>query len=112
MDRINALCDACLTGDLPLVTRLLRQRGGKGLINELGSTGFTPLFIACMNGHESTVLLLLDRGAKINLAKDNGATPLYIACQNGHESTVLLLLGRGAKINLAMDDGMTPLYIA
>ena len=77
MDRINALCAACLTGDLPLVTRLLRQRGGKGLVNELDSEGFTPLYTACQNGHESTVLLLLDRGAKINLAAKDGATPLF-----------------------------------
>ena len=65
---------------------------------------------ACKKGHESTVLILLDGGAKINLVKDNGTTPVYIACQGGHESTVLLLLDRGAKINLAAKDGATPLF--
>ena len=88
-------------GDLPLVTQLLRQRGGKGLINELGSAGFTPLHVAVQSGHDTVTRLLLDMGAKINLAQKDGRTPLYIACMSGHESTVLLLLDRGAKINLA-----------
>jgi len=72
----------------------------------------TPLFIACQQGHESTVLLLLDRGAKINLADNDGVTPFFIACQQGPESTVLLLLDKGAKINVAENDGTTPLCIA
>ena len=61
--------------------------------------------IACQNEYESIALLLLDRGADINLADINadcltGATALMRACQNGQESIALLLLDRGADINL------------
>ena len=52
------------------------------------------------NGNYSTVLLLLDNVAEVNLCKETGASPLYIACEKGHENTVLLLLKNGAKVNL------------
>ncbi|XP_062579236.1 uncharacterized protein LOC134241175 [Saccostrea cucullata] len=72
----------------------------------------TPLYIACQNGHESTLQLLLNNGADINLCKNDGASPLYIACQNGHDSTVQPLLNKGADINLCEKNGVSPLYIA
>ena len=47
--------------------------------------GVTPLWIACQEGHENVVTLLLSHNADVNLAKSDGITPLWIACQKGHE---------------------------
>lgn len=58
--------------------------------------GFSPLFIACEEGHQDTVKLLLEKGAKINLCNDSGVSPLYIASQDGHQDTVRMLLLNGA----------------
>lgn len=46
--------------------------------------GATPLFIACDNGHERIVKLLINYGANIHLCKEDGVSPLIIACKNGH----------------------------
>eukprot|EP00105_Crassostrea_gigas_P035545 XP_019919693.1 PREDICTED: ankyrin repeat and SOCS box protein 3-like [Crassostrea gigas] len=95
----------------------LRSRGDKLFVtgmekDERKEDGPSPLHIACQNGHDSTVQLLLSKGADINLCMEYGASPLYMACQNGHNSTVQLLLNKGADINLCMEDGASPLFIA
>ncbi|XP_061193926.1 uncharacterized protein LOC133202172 [Saccostrea echinata] len=81
-------------------------------INHCNNDGASPLYIACENGHGTTVQLLLNKGADINLCNNNGASPLYMACQNGHDSTVQLLLNSGAEINLCNKDAVSPLLIA
>lgn len=60
--------------------------------------GTSPLHIACVNGHHSTVQLLLENGADINLCDEKGASPLHMARQNGHERIVQLLLKNGADM--------------
>lgn len=56
----------------------------------------SPLYVACQNGHEHIVKLLLSYGANINLCTENGVSPLCIAYQQEHESIVELLLNEGA----------------
>ena len=82
----------------------------------------TPLFIAAQEGHEQIVQILLEKGAKADLAEKvillivflfsfsfsfqffiflfffnvkNGATPLYVAAFKGYEQIVQLLLEKG-----------------
>ncbi|XP_052706711.1 uncharacterized protein LOC128182140 [Crassostrea angulata] len=74
--------------------------------------GDGPLFLACQNGYESTVNLLLRKRPNVNACTNDGSSPLYIACQNGHDGTVLLLLSNGADINLCKENGTSPLLIA
>ncbi|XP_052678162.1 ankyrin repeat and KH domain-containing protein mask-like [Crassostrea angulata] len=81
-------------------------------INLCREDGASPLYIACLKGHDRTVKLLLSNGADINLCEENGASPLYIACFNGYDSTVQLLLSNGADINLCQKNRASPLYIA
>lgn len=50
--------------------------------------GASPLIIACKNGHDSIVQLLLSNGANINLCTEDGKSPLFTACVSKHESTV------------------------
>nr|XP_034308583.1 ankyrin-3 isoform X2 [Crassostrea gigas] len=81
-------------------------------INQCLENGASPLFIACIGGHNSTIQLLLNNGADINLCVENGASPLYIACHNRHDSTVQLLLHNGANTNSCTKNGTNPLMIA
>lgn len=56
-------------------------------------TGASPLFIACLNGHEGIVQRLLDNGADINLCTDNTLT---IAIRSGFDNIVKLLTANSA----------------
>lgn len=70
--------------------------------------GVSPLYIACQNGHDNIVKLLLSNGADLNICEENGrASPLYIACREGHEQNVILLLSKGAEINPCNKTGLS-----
>uniref|UniRef100_K1PMS2 Ankyrin-1 n=1 Tax=Magallana gigas TaxID=29159 RepID=K1PMS2_MAGGI len=72
----------------------------------------SSIHIACFDGCNSIVQILLSNGANVNLCDKKGRSPLYRACQNGHDSIVQLLLSNGADINLCEEKGASPLYIA
>jgi len=76
------------------------------------ATGTTPLFVACLRGHEQVVRVLLGAGASVDHATADGDTALYIACHDGHEQVVRVLLGAGATVDHANADGDTPLLVA
>ena len=66
-------------------------------INFTTVNNISPLLVAAYKGHEDVVQLLLDRGAKPNLADHMGHTPLHWAASHGHKGVVQLLLERGAE---------------
>ena len=77
-------------------------------------TEHTPFFMACQNGHQSVVsLLLADPRVDPNKPKNDGATPFFMACQNGHQSVVSLLLADPrVDPNKPTNDNSTPLWFA
>ncbi|XP_062612944.1 ankyrin-1-like [Saccostrea cucullata] len=104
-----------IEGDRRNKTILSLLRNGAKInmcINLCNKNGASPLYIACQNGHDSTVQLLLNNGADINLCDNDGFSPLLVAGKNGHDSTVQLLLNNGADVNLSNKNGASPLYIA
>ena len=56
--------------------------------------------------------LLIDRGARIEIAGSGGMLPLHRAAENGHEDLVRILISRGTSISRSDDDGNTPLLFA
>ena len=85
-------------------------------------------FIACKNGNEEIVKLLLKKSLKINGKENSGATALFIgikncriyislfflfktACKEGHEENVELLLQNGANVNSRNSENCTSLMI-
>lgn len=81
-------------------------------INLCNKNGYSPLYLACFDGHHSTVEILLKNRANINSCSKNKTSPLYIACLNGHEYTAELLLSNGSDINSNTKDGTSPLIAA
>ncbi|KAF3933651.1 Ankyrin-1 [Dactylellina cionopaga] len=72
--------------------------------------GQTALGLAAFCGCESTVRLLVDRGANINVADRTGRTPISLAVNNatdryhwGHNAVVELLMERGADLKLKIE---------
>jgi ankyrin repeat protein len=81
-------------------------------IDEEDKSGRTSLYIACQDGNEKIVSLLLQFGANVDIAANNGFTPLHAASVNSYVTLVQLLLKRGANINAAASHGITPLHSA
>jgi hypothetical protein len=52
-------------------------------VNLCGTNGYTPLHVACRNGHIDIVNILLKCNSSVNLCATNGYTPLHVACRNG-----------------------------
>ena len=69
--------------------------------------------IACENGHEEVVRVLVEEGgADIDKPDNDGYTPCHVVAQNGHVDVVRLLHEYGADIHKAAKNGQTPLQIA
>jgi ankyrin repeat protein len=56
--------------------------------------------------------LLLERGARVNVAQQGGWTPLHQAAKHGPAELVELLLVHDADVGARSDDGQTPLALA
>lgn len=81
---------AALKGHLDVARQLL-ERGAR-----LEKEGWTPLHYAATGPSTALVVLLLDRGARVDVRSPNGTTPLMMAARYGQESSVDALLSRGA----------------
>jgi ankyrin repeat protein len=81
-------------------------------VNQPEDGGLTPLHLAAENCHTNVVVLLLDKGADINILANDRATPLHLAAQEGCTDAVTVLLDHSAKPNLRDDQGRTPLLRA
>ena len=65
-------------------------------------SGFTPLHIACVYGHEEIAKLLLEEGGSVEAKTKDGYMPLHLAAQHGHKILIEILL-----INNAPPDALT-----
>ena len=105
------LWKAARDGKIEEVTRLLS--GGMLDINCVnGSSAATPLWHASYNGHKNVAILLLKRGAEINMSGIYGYTPLHMAAFRGHIDVVELLLDNGAEVDIKDKCQETPIYLA
>lgn len=103
------LHQACISGNIELVRRLLDQGH---IVNIRDHAGWLPLHEACNHGFHDIVQVLLDRGASAAIndkggTSCDGITPLYDACSNGYFDVIELLLERGADATVKTDFGDT-----
>jgi len=107
------LWDACTSGDLDLVRRLVNDEDVD--VNwadpEIQRTTF---YRACGHGRVAVVeFLLKDPRIDVNKTQKEEATPFFIACQQGHPDVVSLLLAdERTKVNQPDIDGVTPFSFA
>jgi len=78
-------------------------------LNLPDDAGRTPLHLAATHCRTDVVLLLLNKGARVDAKAVGGATPLHLAAQGGCADVVNLLLAKGAKVNARDDQKRTPL---
>jgi ankyrin repeat protein len=127
MNRTNQeLIAPARTNNLPEVLRLLRAGAD---VNAKTSDNWTPLHVACYNGHLQVFQALREHGADIEATTSSGRTPLHFACAKGHLAVVNELTSpndsngattsildrrksRGANIEVKDRFGDTPLHFA
>ncbi|XP_016999928.2 tonsoku-like protein [Drosophila takahashii] len=99
------LHQACISGNLELVRRLIDQGH---TVNVRDHAGWLPLHEASNHGFREIVELLLDKGAASAIndkggTSCDGITPLFDACSNGFLDVAELLLDRGADATVRTD---------
>jgi len=114
--RVAALCARAQAGVRMLIGRhalAWRAHGvaWPGADNDMPQ-GFTPLMVASAKGHVHSMLLLIDRGAKIDAVNDLGQTALHLAAQNGHAHAVKCLVAEGAESWHRDNNGSLPMDCA
>lgn len=106
---VNRLVSAAETGD----TAALKTELDCGAnVNGVGApSSATALMLACQQGHDQVVRMLLDRGADASLGQ-GGSTPLMSAALWGYTDVVGVLLDKGAPVDAKDAHGKTALYYA
>jgi ankyrin repeat domain-containing protein 50 len=74
--------------------------------------GKTPLIISAEMGDDTTVRLLLEKGANVYAKDSNGWTAVFWSAGKGHEAVVRLLLEHNAKVDSKLSNGRTALHWA
>lgn len=82
------------------------------LINAKNKNGNSILHIACWKGDADMVLMLLMRGANVNITDSKGYSPLLVAIEFGHDALAMCLLERGADVTVANQAECLPLHVA
>ncbi|GFR70393.1 inversin [Elysia marginata] len=91
------------------------KTGGTGLDVDTESICFVicpALHAAALSGHSSTVKLLLDSRARLEVTDQAKHTPLFRACEMGHMDVVQTLIDYGARVDGLDQDGRSPLHWA
>ena len=108
---------ACENGHADVARFLLEAGVG---VNQQLANGTTPLHVACNEGGEAVVSVLLQFGADVdalmfvhpNLGALGCVTPLYTCCGRGHASIAALLIAAKADANVPLLRGRSPLHVA
>ena len=81
--------------------------------NLADNNGCCALHYAVLAPFDAAVVLLLVRGANVNVRLPNGSTPLLLATIKAHTRLVTRLCRfKGTDVNLADREGHTPLMVA
>ena len=109
------LMDAIWAKNIQKVKELISRGANVNTdMNVASASGITPLMAtaATPDGPIEIARLLLESGAKVNVADWFGWTPLMYASYNGRTHLAKLLISKGADVNAKSNVGWTPLMYA
>jgi len=93
------LYDKVVQNDIEAVKKLLAEGADINEQVEVGGAGImTPLLAACFYRYEDMAILLISKGADVNVKTSRGETPLMGACFFS-EKIAMLLVSKGANID-------------
>ncbi|CAD5229383.1 unnamed protein product [Bursaphelenchus okinawaensis] len=90
------------------IARMLLENGAE--VNVQDKYGSAPLHRAAAKGHVDMIMLLMkQKGARVDLADREGNTALQMAVEDQNDSAAIFLAKRGADINRQNREEKTPL---
>ncbi|HOS99877.1 MAG TPA: ankyrin repeat domain-containing protein [Acidobacteriota bacterium] len=107
--RSQEIFDAVRAGDAAAVRALLEQSPEALTARDGG--GNTPLHIAAATGDVELILVLIEKGAPLELPNARIKTPLHLAAMNDRTEAVVALLRKGAAIEARDDYQRTALIL-
>ncbi|XP_060070026.1 uncharacterized protein LOC132550045 [Ylistrum balloti] len=81
-------------------------------VNCVDSNGYTPLHLAVLHGHKTTVEMLLSAEAAPSQQDNTGCTTLHLAAWKGYPEICELLANEEVPINMQDSNGDTALHYA
>lgn len=104
------LWNAVWNKDTAMVKLLLKYGAdANGAFKAKDGQKITCLDIACQEGLDAIVRILVEGGAGVNIKSVGGHTPLRVAARNGRTEIVKYLVAQGAEIDTKGNDQATPL---
>ena len=91
---------------------ILLQANCEHINNKGGEWNNTALMCAAFNGHSTSIEILIQHGAELNVKDNDGDTALIDAARYGHSTSIEILLQHGTKLNVKNNKGNTALICA
>lgn len=107
-DLTREIVTAADNGELKTVESLLKE----GASPDAMGPNSGALHCAAFKGHKEVVALLLQHGAKTDLADHQHFYPLQLAASKGHKDICELLIKAGAPLEAKTEHGGTALHVA
>ncbi|KAL3317691.1 Ankyrin-3 [Cichlidogyrus casuarinus] len=82
------------------------------IVNAESNLGFTALHLACQEGHEDMVSLLIQHKVDVKHHAQNGLVPLHLAAEADKVVIAQMLIMAGSEISPRTKAGYTPLHTA
>lgn len=95
---VGTLHSAAFMGDLVCLKKIVKRFTRQSDLDTSDRAGMSALHWAVLNGHETCVRFLLERGCDIDRLNNGLNTPFLLACCRGHDSVARLLLDKGADL--------------
>ncbi|KAI0908433.1 ankyrin [Ustulina deusta] len=113
LNNLTPMHVAAYFGLTPLIDQLEKSNGNADQVHSRDSWHHQPLHWAAFQGHDATMLRLLEKGADVNDGAFDGVrTPLHMAAESGQIRAMELLMGKGAEVNAVAKGEGTPLTLA
>ena len=98
-----------MEGNTEAALELIRHGAEKAIV---AGALRTPLHLAAVGGHVSTVKAMLEAGCPVDVVDSGGWSVLHCASAGGNAEVVREVLNTGCDMNAAANDGRTPLHVA